>query len=106
MRLTLGLLAALVLVSPVVAHAQQKSLKSLTDSIVTLVNTSVIPLIYALALVVFLIGVVRFFFVEQGEEGREKGKQFMFWGILGFVVMFSVWGIVNLLLATFGVGSA
>lgn len=96
-------LVAFVGFVPALAYAQDRSLKSLTDSIVTLVNTSVIPLIYALALVVFLIGMVRFFFIEQGEEGREKGKQFMFWGIIGFVVMFSVWGIVNLLLATFGV---
>ena len=98
------LLVIAVLASPIAAHAQERSLKSLTASIVTLVNTSVIPLIYALALVVFLIGMVRYFFIQQGEEGREKGKQFMLWGIIGFVVMFSVWGIVNLLLATFGVG--
>lgn len=104
MKISPALISVAVLAAPLVTHAQGKSLKTLTSSIVTLVNTSVIPLIYALAFVVFLIGMVRFFFIEQGEEGREKGKRFMLWGIIGFVVMFSVWGIVNLLLATFEVG--
>lgn len=92
--------AALLLI-PFVGHAQT-SLKSLTASIVTFVNTSVVPLLYAIAFLVFLVGMVRFFFIE-GEEARQKGKQLMLWGIIGFVVMFSVWGIVNLLLATIGV---
>ena len=78
--------------------AQAASLKELTASIVTLVNNSVVPLIYALAFLVFLVGMLRYFFLEQGEEGREKGKQLMLWGMIGFVVMFSVWGIVKLLL--------
>jgi len=81
--------------------ARAESLKSLTGSIVSFVNGSVVPFIYALAFLAFLIGMVRFFFLG-GEEGREKGKQFMLWGVIGFVVMFSVWGIVNLLLATIG----
>ena len=79
------------------AFAQAASLKELTASIVELVNTSVVPLIYALAFLLFIFGMVRFFFFG-GEENREKGKTFMLWGVIGFVVMFSVWGIVRLLL--------
>lgn len=86
---------------PVVTHAA--SFKEFTDDVVSFVNTSVIPLLYALAFLVFMVGMVRFFFLG-GDEGREKGKTFMLWGIIGFVVMFSVWGIVNLLLATFSIG--
>jgi hypothetical protein len=88
------------------AFAKAASLKEFTESIVKFVNGSVVPLIYALAFLVFMVGMVRFFFLEQGEEGREKGKQLMLWGIIGFVVMFSVWGLVNLLLATVGAGRA
>jgi len=65
---------------------------------VTFVNGSLVPLFYALAFLMFLVGMVRYFFLEQGEEGREKGKNLMLWGLIGFVVMFSVWGIVRLLL--------
>ena len=73
-------------------------MKELTASMVTFVNGSLVPLFYALAFLMFLVGMVRYFFLEQGEEGREKGKNLMLWGLIGFVVMFSVWGIVRLLL--------
>jgi hypothetical protein len=92
----LAILPALLLL-PFAAHAAPASFKDLTASIVKLVNDSVVPLVYAIAFILFLIGMVRFFFLG-GEEGREKGKAFMLWGIIGFVVMFSVWGIVRLLL--------
>lgn len=96
----LSMLGALLI--PLAAHAQTASLASFTNDLVGFVNGSIVPLFYALAFLVFMFGMVRYFFLEQGEEGREKGKQLMLWGIIGFVVMFSVWGIVNLLLATLG----
>ncbi|KND47229.1 MAG: hypothetical protein AB199_02250 [Parcubacteria bacterium C7867-004] len=92
----IALLAGTLVLLPEVASAAE-TFKSLTAKIVTLVNTAVVPLIYAIAIVIFLIGMLRFFFLG-GEEGREKGKQFMLWGIIALVVMFSVWGIVRLLL--------
>ncbi|HRH24145.1 MAG TPA: hypothetical protein PK109_00960 [Candidatus Paceibacterota bacterium] len=66
--------------------------------IVPLIDGAVIPLLYALAFIFFLIGVARFFFAD-GDESREKGKQFALWGIIAFFVLFSVWGIVKLLLS-------
>lgn len=87
---------------PFSANAQGASLKSFTADMVNFVNYTIAPLFYILAFLVFTIGMVRFFFLEQGEEGREKGKQLMLWGIIGFVVMSSVWGIVNLLLSSIG----
>ena len=50
---------------------------------------AVVGLLYAVAFILFLIGMVRFFFME-GEEGRAKGKQLAFWGIIGLVVLFAV----------------
>ncbi len=94
MKKSLLAVVALVFV-PLAAHAQ--SLKQLTEDIVELVNNSVVPLFYALAFLLFIYGMVRFFFFG-GEENRAKGKTFMLWGIIGFVVMFSVWGIVRLLM--------
>ena len=73
------------------------SFAQFTEKIVGLVDSAVIPLLYALAFLMFLIGMVRLFFMG-GEEARQKGKQFMLWGIIGFVVLFSVWGIVRLFL--------
>ena len=34
-----------------------------------------------------------------GEEGREKGKKTILYGLIGMVVLFGVWGLVNILLS-------
>ncbi len=72
--------------------------------IIGLFNTVVIPVIFALAFAVFIWGVVNYFFLHGSDEGkRSEGRQFVFWGIIGMVVLFSVWGFVNILLSTLGI---
>ena len=78
---------------------------TLTQSVVSFVDSGVIPLLYAFAFLVFIIGMARFFFLE-GEEERKKGKEFMFFGIIGLAVIFGVWGVVHLFLSVLpGAGS-
>ena len=77
------------------------------SGIIGAINTIIIPTIMALAFGVFIWGVVSHFFLNQDDEGaREKGRQFIFWGILGMVMLFAVWGFVNILLSTLGVAPA
>lgn len=76
------------------------SFAALVNTLVGLVDQAIIPLLYAIAFISFLIGMVRYFFMG-GEEARKKGKEFMLWSMIGFVVLFSVWGIVRLLLSAF-----
>jgi uncharacterized membrane protein YjfL (UPF0719 family) len=66
-------------------------------TILPIFDKGIIPMLYALAFLFFLFGIARLFFAE-GEESREKGKKFALWGVVGFVVLFSVWGLVKLLL--------
>lgn len=73
------------------------SFAQLVQALAGLVDTAVIPLLYAIAFIAFLIGMVRYFFMG-GEEARQKGREFMLWSIIGFVVLSSMWGIVHLFL--------
>jgi len=66
------------------------------------IQDSIIPLVFALAIAVFVYGVVKFIGTEDSSE-RESGKQFMLWGVIALAVMFSVWGLVSILGNTFGV---
>ena len=68
------------------------------NGIVPFIDGNVIPLLYAIAFLMFTFGVFRYFFTG-GEEHREKGKAFVLWGMIGFFVLFSVWGIVRVLLS-------
>jgi hypothetical protein len=76
---------------------------SLVTNLVTLLNSTLIPLLYALAFLYFVFGVARFVFL-QGEEGRKKAKDTMIYGLIGLVIIFGLWGIINLGLNTLLLG--
>lgn len=74
-----------------------------STGVIGLLNVVVVPVIFALAFLVFVWGVINYFFLHSGDEQkRAEGRMFVLWGLLGMVVLFSVWGFVNLLLSTLG----
>lgn len=87
-----------------VAHAAS------IDEFIFKVNAKIInPAIefaFIVALVVFLFGVMEFIRGANNEEKRKKGRSHIFWSIIGFVIMFGVWGIINILVNTFGIDGA
>lgn len=76
-----------------------------STGIIGIINTVIVPVIFAFAFLVFIWGIVKYFFINNGgDEGKIKeGKQFAFWGIIGMVVLLSVWGFVNIVLSTLGI---
>jgi hypothetical protein len=70
-------------------------------------NTIVIPVLFSLALGAFVWGVMKYFFLDSdSEEGRRQGRQFILWGLVGMVLLFSAWGVVYILLDTLGLAPA
>ena len=66
-----------------------------------------LPVLFGLAFLVFVWGMFTTFILGGAdEEKQKKGKQLMIYAIIGFVVMVSVWGIVNLLITVFGFDTA
>ncbi len=89
----------IVFLAPVVVFAQEfGEINTFFQKISTFINSTLIPLLFGIALLVFLWGIFKYFILGGGDEGkREEGKQLMLWAIIGFVVMVSVFGIVNLI---------
>lgn len=71
--------------------------------IVGIINTVIVPVIFALAFLVFIWGLFKFVRDAGDDTKRAEGRQFILWGLLGLVLLFSVWGFVNLLLSTLGI---
>jgi hypothetical protein len=70
-----------------------------------LINFVLVPLLFAVAFIVFLYGVANAYIFSRGDaEKVSKGHQHILWGILGFVIMISLWGIVNVVTNTFLLG--
>jgi hypothetical protein len=67
-------------------------------TVIDFINGVLIPLIFAIALLVFIWGMFTYFILGGGDEGkREQGKSLMLWAIIGFVLMIVIFAIVNLL---------
>lgn len=67
----------------------------------------IILLMFGLSLVYFLYGVIKFLSIDAGEKGNERieARNSIMWGIVGMVVMFSVYGLITAVLRTFGITS-
>ncbi len=68
------------------------------------INTVLIPLLFALATVFFLWGVMKFIRASDDTK-REEGKKFIIAGLIGLFVMTSLWGIISIFGNIFGTGS-
>ena len=62
----------------------------------------VIPILILGAVAFFIYGVAQY--IAQEGEKKEEGKKIMINGIIGFAVILGLWGLVSILLNTFGVG--
>ena len=58
--------------------------------------TYIVPLLTAVALLVFLWGLARFILNAGSEDKVSEGKQLMIWGVIALFVLVSVWGIISL----------
>lgn len=71
--------------------------------IIGLINGVAVPLLFAISFILFLYGVAKAYIFSSGDESEvKKGHHAILWGIIGFVVMVSVWGLVNIVSNTLG----
>ena len=72
------------------------------NNLIGIINDILVPLIFAVAFIVFLYGVMKTYVLSSGDESAVvEGHKLILWGIIGFVVMVSVWGMVNIVSNTF-----
>lgn len=64
-----------------------------------------IILMFAISFLYFAYNAVRFLATDAGEKGgtRKEARDAMIWGIVGMVIMFSVYGLIWFVLGTLGV---
>lgn len=64
-----------------------------------------IMLLFAVATILFLWGVVVFIRGSGDKKEKEEGQQHMLWGIIGFVIMVGVYGILNFFMQLIGINN-
>ncbi len=99
---------AFLVLLPALAFAQTGvgnfgGIKTFITNIINFTNSVLVPSIFALAFLVFLWGMFKTFILGGSDEEKQKeGKMLMMYSIAGFVLMVSLWGIVNLIASSFG----
>lgn len=102
--LAIGTFSALAL--PLVTSAAINNLSDAGSFVINTINNVIVPVLFAVAFIVFLWGAFDVFIVgSQSEETKDKGKSLMLWGLIGFFVMVSIWGLVNILTGTVSFGN-
>jgi hypothetical protein len=105
--LTLTALSSLTFALPLIASAATiTNISDVGSFIINTINNILVPVIFAIAFIVFLWGAFETFIIGANDPGvKDKGKNYMLWGLIGFFVMVSVWGLVNILTGTVSFGS-
>jgi hypothetical protein len=76
------------------------TVKSIIMTVIGLINMLIVVLTAA-ALVVFFIGLVRYIYEAGDAHGHKEGRERIIWGLITLFILFSLWGIINLLELTF-----
>ena len=96
--LTLGtlLLSALL---PTTVYAAPQSFRGFVTLLLDIINNAIVPLLFALAFIVFVWGTFRYF-IADSSKAKDEGRNILVWGLLAIVVMASVWGLVLIVVRT------
>ena len=96
---------AFIIVGPLLSYAAMDNIKDLiadTEEIVA----SLIVVAFAMGLLVFLWGLVKFIYAVGDEpKAKENGRQLMVWGVVALFVMTSVYGLTTFIGDIFGIES-
>ncbi len=96
MKSYVTLFSALLLLLPIITFAQ--GLQGYIGSILTFINTVLVPFLLGIAFLIFAINVIRFFVLEGSrEDGREKAKALALYSVMAIVIIVVFWGVINVL---------
>ena len=106
MKKALTLITAGAFLTPLVSFAAINNISDAGSFVINTINGVLVPVLFAVAFIVFLWGAFQTFILgANSEDVKERGKNHMLWGLIGFFVMVSVWGLVNILTGTINFGN-
>lgn len=83
-----------------------KSVVDIINKINEVILNPIILLLFVVATLVFFYGIFVMIANSTSEEGRETGRKNIMYGLIGMFIMMSVFGIVKLVMVTFGLPSS
>lgn len=100
-------LAVTALMLPEISHAQSRgsfsNVRSFSDLILRIseIINLLIPLVISLTVLVFIWGIFKLVMAGDSSDARKEARSTIVFGVVALFVMVSVWGLVNVLKASF-----
>ena len=88
---------------PAVAAAAVTDIASALDWFMGILNL-LVPVVIALAVVVFLFGIFKYV-TAKDDTAKQEARSIILYGVIVLFVMVAIWGLVNILIATFGLST-
>ena len=76
--------------------------EEILQRIITYLIDPALRVIFTLGLFFFVWGIIQFLWGVQKGHPENEGKQHMVWGLVGMLIMVSVYGIIALIINSFG----
>ncbi len=103
-KLFAGIVLAAVLLSPVSAWAAVTDLKSLVNAFIDIINL-IQKFLVALSIFIIIWGTFRYLVASGDKERLTQARDVIVYGLLGIVIMYTIIGIIGVLLNTIKVDS-
>lgn len=68
-------------------------------------GSNIIPFLISIGVFIVILGVFNYIRQGDNEEKRAEARMFILWGVISIFVMLSIWGFVNILVNSFGLGA-
>lgn len=80
------------------------SFGSFIEYIIYIIKDLAIPVLLSAAVIIFFYGVIRTYIWETDPATIAKNKYYIVWGLGAIFVMLALWGIINVISTTIGIG--
>ncbi|HEY1041370.1 MAG TPA: hypothetical protein VGE63_01455 [Candidatus Paceibacterota bacterium] len=80
------------------------SFGTFVEYVIYLISKVAIPVLLTAAVVVFFYGIIRTYIWETDPATINKNKFYVAWGLGGIFVMLAIWGIINVISSSIGIG--
>jgi Fe2+ transport system protein B len=78
------------------------SAEELVNTLATEILNPIVALLFAVAVVYFIFGVINYIANADSQDARETGQRHLLYSIVGLVIMAGVWGIIGLIFDSLG----
>lgn len=68
------------------------------DKIAENILNPIIGLMFGIAMIFFIYGVIEFISKADSNQGREAGRKHMIYGVIGMFIMLAVFGLIEIII--------